>query len=61
MKKIVIEMPDNIDCLIVTYLQSKSLGNITIGQMVLGTEALAEGIAEIDPDANVYHNGVAHE
>ena len=60
MKKIVIEMPDNIDCLIVTYLQSKSLGNITIGQMVLGTEALAEGIAKIDTDVNV-HNEVAHE
>ena len=53
-------MPDNIDCLIVTYMQSKSLGNITIGQMVLGTEALTKGIAKIDTDVNVY-NEVAHE
>ena len=61
MKKIVIEMPDNIDCLIVAYMQSKSIGNITLGQMALGNKEIAEGFARIDPDTNVYQNGVAHE
>lgn len=38
MKKITIEMPDNIDCLIITYLQSISLGNINIGQKIVATK-----------------------
>lgn len=38
MKKITIEMPDNIDCLIITYLQSISLGNINIGQRIVATK-----------------------
>ena len=38
MKKITIEMPDNIECLLITYLQSISLGNINIGQKVVVTK-----------------------
>lgn len=38
MKKITIEMPDNIDCLFITYLQSISLGNINIGQKIVATK-----------------------
>ena len=38
MKKITIEMPDNIDCLFITYLQSISLGNINIGQKIVVTK-----------------------
>lgn len=38
MKKITIEMPDNIDCLLITYLQSISLGNINIGQKIVATK-----------------------
>ena len=38
MRKITIEMPDNIDCLFITYLQSISLGNINIGQKIVATK-----------------------
>lgn len=38
MRKITIEMPDNIECLLITYLQSISLGNINIGQKIVATK-----------------------
>ena len=43
MKKITVEMPDNIDCLIITYLQSVSLGNINVGQRIAGNKDISNG------------------
>ena len=43
MKKITVEMPDNIDCLIITYLQSVSLGNIYVGQKIAVNNDISDG------------------
>lgn len=43
MKKITVEMPDNIDCLLITYLQSVSLGNINVGQRIAGNKDISDG------------------
>lgn len=43
MKKITVEMPNNIDCIMITYLQSVSLGNINVGQTIAGNEGISDG------------------
>lgn len=43
MKKITVEMPNNIDCIMITYLQSVSLGNINVGQKIAGNEDISDG------------------
>ncbi len=43
MKKITVEMPNNIDCLLITYLQSVSLGNINVGQKIAVNEDISDG------------------
>jgi len=42
-KKITLEMPDNIDCLFITYLQSVSLGETNIGQKIIANDGLEDG------------------
>ena len=42
-KQITLEMPDNIDCLLITYMQSIALGNINIGQKVIVNDGLHDG------------------
>lgn len=43
MKRVTIEMPDNIDCIMVTYLQSVALGNINVGQKIAGNKDISDG------------------
>lgn len=42
-KKITVEMPDNIDCLLITYLQTISLGETNVGQKVIVNDGLEDG------------------
>lgn len=42
-KQITVEMPDNIDCLLITYVQSVSLGNMNIGQRIVANKDIADG------------------
>lgn len=42
-KQITIEMPDNIDCLIIAFLQSVSYGTVNIGQKVIAHDEIADG------------------
>lgn len=43
MKRVTIEMPDNIDCIMVTYLQSVALGDINVGQKIAGNKDISDG------------------
>lgn len=59
MKKITVEMPDNIDCLLITYMQSISLGNINVGQRVAGNKEISDGsVVVIDTSkTDAYYKG----
>ena len=48
MKKLEIEMTDNIDCLIIAYLEAVSVGNINVGQRCVGRQDLNAGKIVID-------------
>ena len=48
MKKLEIEMPDNIDCMIIAYLETVSVGNINVGQRCVGRHDLNAGKIVID-------------
>lgn len=63
MKKITVEMPDNIDCLIITYLQSVSLGNIYVGQKIAVNNDISDGsVVVIDTSkTDVYITGGEEE
>ena len=48
MKKLEIEMPDNIDCMIIAYLETVSIGNVNVGQRCVGRHDLNAGKIVID-------------
>lgn len=43
MRKITLEMPDNISAISITYVQSVSLGNINFGTKAVGNDDIADG------------------
>lgn len=56
-KKITVEMPDNIDCLLITYMQSLRFGETSIGQKIIVNNGLEDGanivIATSKPDVYI--------
>lgn len=59
MKRITVEMPDNIDCIMITYLQSIALGNINVGQKIAGNKDITDGsVVVIDTSkTDAYYTG----
>ena len=54
MKKITVEMPDNISCIMITYLQSVSLTDINVGQKIAGNRDIDDGSVVVIDTSKTY-------